>query len=85
MAQIFAGQRIGVRRHFVGRAVRHDFAAMLPGSGTEINQIIGAAHRLFVMLDNQNRVAEVTQRHQHFNQFRVVTLMQADARLVKDI
>ena len=85
MAQIFAGQRVRVRRDFGGRAVRHDFSAMFARRRAEINNIIRAAHGFFVMLDDENRVPQIPQRKQHVQEFRVVALMQADARLIKNI
>src|SRR5437764_1348998 len=45
----------------------------------------GGADRLLVMLDDDDRVAEVAQPLQRLQEARIVALMQPDRRLVEDI
>ena len=57
----------------------------LPAPGPEVDQVVGGADRLFIVLDDDHRVAEVAQPHQRREEPRVVALVQADARLVEDV
>ena len=52
---------------------------------TYIDKIIGGAHRVLVVFDNDKRVAQVAQFFQSVYQFFVVALVKSYARLVKDI
>ena len=47
--------------------------------------MVGGAHRLFVVLDDDHGVAEVAQLLERREQPRVVALMQPDRRLVEDV
>ena len=47
--------------------------------------MIGGAHRLLVVLDDDHGVAEVAQLLERGEQPRVVALVQADRRLVEDV
>ena len=58
---------------------------MLPGAGTDVDDPVGGAHRLLVMLDDDEGVADVAQPLQGVDQPRVVALVQTDARFVEDI
>ena len=49
------------------------------------NDVIGGAHRVLVVFDDQHRVAEVTQTLERHDQLVVVALMQADRGLVEDV
>ena len=46
---------------------------------------VGEANRIFVVLDDEERIAEVAQRSERIEQARVVPRMQADGRLVENI
>ena len=74
-AQVLPGNRRRVPHDFVDRAEGDDFAAMLPGPRTEIDDVIRGAHRLFVVLDDDHRVAEVAQLLERRQQARVVALV----------
>ena len=50
-----------------------------------VDDIIGAADRIFVMLDDQDTVADVAQMLERFDQSVIVALMQADRRFVQYI
>ena len=80
-----AGQRAG-RRHDLGRRALGDhLAAVLAGPGTHVDDVVGRAHRLFVVLDDDHGVAEVAQAQQGVDEAAVVALVQADAGLVEDV
>ena len=59
--------------------------AVLAGAGAEVDEVVGGAHRLLVVLDHDHRVAEVAQPLERRDQLRVVALVQADRGLVEDV
>ena len=63
----------------------HHVAAVLAGAGAHVDDVIGRAHRLLVVLDHEHRVAEVAQAQQRLDEPAVVALVQADAGLVEDV
>ena len=69
----------------VGRALRDDAAAVHAGARAEVDDVVGVTDRIFVVLDDDHRVAEVAQAIQRAQQPLVVALMQADRRLVEDV
>ena len=83
--QIRAGERLGIFEHLRGRASRDDLAAELARARAEVDQVVGLHHRLFVVLDDDHRVADVAQRLQRLEQLAVVALMKADRRLVQNV
>ena len=84
-AQVSPRDRLGVGPHFVDSSFSDDESAVLSGSRTEIDQVIGGLHRLLVMLDDDDSVAEVAQLTERVEQPGVVALVQTDRRLVEDV
>ena len=68
-----------------GSAGGDHLAAMDAGARAHIDEIIGAADRVLVMLDDDHGVAEIAQPFQRREQPVVVALMQADRRLVEHV
>ena len=58
---------------------------MLACAGSDVDQPVGGLHCLLIVLDDDDRVAEVTQPQQRVEQFLVVPLVQADRRLVEHV
>ena len=58
---------------------------MYAGSRTDVHDEIRGSHRLLIVLDDDQRVAEIAQSFQRVQQLCVVALMQPDRRLVEDI
>ena len=58
---------------------------MLARAGTDVDHPVGRADGVFVVLDDDQGVAEVSQSHEGLDQPVVVALMQADARLVEHV
>ena len=52
-------------RNFFGRSLRHDAAAPLAAFRPQIDDPIGLFHHVEVVLDNDNRVAEVGETVKH--------------------
>jgi hypothetical protein len=62
-----------------------DFAAVDAGAGAHVDDMVGGADRVLVMLDHEHGVAEAAQALERFEQAVVVLLVEADRRLVEDV
>ncbi|VAU68739.1 Uncharacterised protein [Klebsiella pneumoniae] len=51
----------------------------------DVDHVVRGADRIFVVLDHDYRVAEVTQVNQRAEQAFVVALVQADRRLIQHV
>ena len=58
---------------------------MLAGAGTDVDDPVGDADRVFIVLDHDQSVAEIAQAYERLDQAVVVALVQADRRLVEDV
>ena len=67
------------------RALRHDMTAVLARARAEVDEMIGGAHRLLVVLDHDHGVAEVAQPLERADQLGVVALVQSDRGLIEDV
>ena len=67
------------------RALRDDLAAVLARAGAHVDEPVGAAHHLLVVLDDEHGVAEVAQALERPDQAAVVALVEADRGLVEDV
>ena len=65
--------------------MRHQRAAMAARAGTKIDHVVGAADRLFIVLDHEHRVAEIAQLFERVQQAVVVAMVQSDRRLVEHV
>ena len=62
-----------------------DLASMLSSARPDVDEVIGHAHRVFVVLNHNHGVTEVTEPPQCVEQPPVVPLVQAHARFVEDV
>ena len=83
--EILAGERVRVRHDLGGRALGDDLAAMDAGARADVEDVVGGADRVLVVLDHDHRVAEVAQPLQRLEQPRIVALVQADRGLVQHV
>jgi hypothetical protein len=83
--QVLAGDALGVAHHFGRRADGDDLAAMDAGARSHVDQIVGRADRVLVVLDDDHRVAEVAETLERLQEARIVALVQPDRRLVQHI
>ncbi len=60
-------------------------AAVNAGARAQVDDIVGRENCFLVMLDDNHSVADIAQCLQRDEQALIVTLMQADRRLVQDI
>jgi len=71
--------------HLPRGALRDDPPAVLPRAGTHVDEIVGRAHRLLVVLDHDHSVSQVAQPLQRPDQLRVIALVQPDRGLIEDV
>ena len=72
--------------HHLGRgSLRDDLSAVLARAGAHVDEPVGGAHHLLVVLDDDHGVAEVAQALERPDQAAVVALVEADRRLVEDV
>src|SRR5690606_34721079 len=71
-AEVLTGDRFIDLSEVVDLARADDTAAMNPGARTDVDDPVGRAHHLFVVLDDDQRVAEVPQPLERSDQAGVV-------------
>jgi hypothetical protein len=82
---VLARERLRHRRDLVRGARRDDAAPGLARARAHVDQVVGRAHRLLVVLHDEHRVAQVAQPLERPDELAVVALVQADGRLVQDV
>ena len=80
-----ARDRLGRPLDLPRRALGDDLAAVQARAGPHVDEPVGAAHHLLVVLDDDDGVADVAEPLERVDQARVVALVQADRRLVEDV
>ena len=83
--EVVAGDGAGGVHDLLGRAAGHHLAAVDPGSGADIHDIVRCAHGVLVVLHHQQGVAQVPQPLESGQELVVVPLVEADGGLVQDI
>ena len=67
------------------RPLHDDSATMNSRAWAEINNMVGAAHRLFIMFDDYERISLLAQSRQGIKQSQIITRMQTDRRFIKHL
>src|SRR5205823_1056176 len=83
--QVLPGDRRLRLEQILDRAGHDDLAAVLARAGADVDDVIGDANRLLVVLDDDHGIAEVPQAHERLDQAPVVALVQADRWFVEHI
>ena len=83
--EVLAGHRVGVLVEVLDRAAVDDLAAVLAGAGADVDDPVGGADGVLVVLDDDQGVAEVLEPDQRLDEALVVALVEADRRLVEDV
>ena len=83
--EIFACDAVGASDDFVNRALCHNFTTVDACAGAYIYDIVRFTQGLFIVFNNDESVAKVTESFQGFKQFLIVSLVETYAGLVKDI
>ena len=84
-AEITAGKRRRRGHDLLRRAFGDDEASQASRARSKIENKIGVADGFFVVLDDENRVAQVAEFFQSLDEAIVVALVQADGRLVEHV
>ena len=83
--EVLPGDRVLLLEQVLQRARDDDLAAVLAGARTDVDDVVGDADRLLVVLDDDHRVAEVAQAQHRVDEALVVALVQPDRRLVEHV
>ena len=83
--QVFARQRVGAFRNGFDGALGHDSSPMDACAWTDVHEVVGQAHGVLVVLDDEERVAALFQAFEGIEQAVVVAGVEADAGLVEDV
>ena len=83
--KILPGDAFRMGDDVLNRAGGDDVSAANARPGAKIDDMVGGPHRVFVVLDDDHRVALVAEPGERFQQAVVVAGVQADRRLVKDV
>ena len=83
--EVGAGDRLLVGQQVLARAAVDDLAAVLAGARPDVDDPVGGADGVLVVLDDDQRVAQVAQPDQRLDQPAVVALVQPDRRLVQHV
>src|SRR5699024_9041405 len=62
-----------------------DRATVLTGTGADVDDEVGRIDRVLVVLDHEDRVAEVAEAQQRVDEAPVVTLVEPDRRFVENV
>src|SRR5690606_37668616 len=83
--EVFAGKAIARVENIGRRALGDDMATVNAGARTDVEDMVGGQNGILVVLDDDNRIAEIAQAAQGLEQAGIVALMQADRGLVEHI
>ena len=83
--QVPAGDRSLARQQVGQRARVHDVTTVLARTRTDVDDPVGRGDGVLVVLDDDERVAQVAQPGQGLDESAVVALVQTDARLVEHV
>ena len=83
--QVIAGDGMRAVHDVLHAAAGDHLAAVHARTGADVDDVVGGAHGVFVVFDNDEGIAEVAQVLQRPQQLFVVALVQADGRLVQNV
>ncbi len=79
------GNRLRVRLDLRKGSLRDYLAAVHAGTGSEVHDVVGPAHRLVVVLDDDERVALAAQGFERVEQTVVVARVQPDGGFIQHV
>ena len=83
--KVGAGERAGARHDFLRGTRAHDLATVLSRPGAHIDHEIRSADGVLVVLDHDDGIAQVAKALKRSDEPLVISLMQADRRLVQNV
>ncbi len=81
--EVSARKRVLVHKGLGVGALEHDLAAERARARADVDELIRATHHLLIVLDDQNRVAEIAEALEDRDEAVVVARMQPDGGLVQ--
>ena len=81
--EIFPGDRVGIPLHLGDSACGEQRPPNSPAPGPKIEQIVGRTNHIGIVLDNEDRIAQIAQLLENADQLRGVARMQANRGLVQ--
>ena len=84
-AEVLSRQAVGVGHHLRRRTGGHHLPAQLSGAGTDVDEPVGGAHGVLIVLHHDQGVAQIPEAAQRGQQLVVIPLVQADGRLIQNI
>ncbi len=85
VAEVAAGERLGMAADILDRALGNHLAAEASGPRAQIDHVVGRLDGFLVVLDDDDGVPQIPQPAQRGEQPLVVPLMQSDAGLIEDV
>ena len=83
--KIFASEAVFVCDNFIIGTCGYDFATTDTRPRAEVDNKISSPHGIFIMLDHDNGISKIAESLQAFDEPFVVSGMQSNAGLIKDI
>ena len=83
--EVLAGEALRGRITSSRPSRRHDVPAVDARARPEVDDVVGGAQGLLVVLDDDEGVADVAQVHERVDEPLVVALVEADGGLVEDV
>ena len=84
-SEVLAGDGRWIVHYLLGGAVGDEVAAVFSGARAEVEDVVGFADGVFVVLDDEDGVAEVAEVFEGVDEALVVALVEADGGLVEDV
>ena len=84
-AQVGTGDGFLTVHQILRRTGCHNMTTVLTGSRSDIHDKVRRTHCILVMLNDNQRVAEIPQTVQRTEQLVIIPLMQSDARLIQNV
>ena len=83
--EILAGEAVGAAQDILQGSLRDDLATVDARTRAQVDDMVGMADGILVVLDDDHRVAEITLPLERFQQPVVVALVEADRRFVEHV
>ena len=83
--QVVAGDGVRFGDHILQCPRDDDVAAVLTSSRTDVDDVVGSADRVLVVLDDDEGVAQIPQSDEGLDEALVVPLVETDRRFVEDV
>ncbi len=85
VAEISAGQRLGVIADVFERSLGNHLSTEAAGPGPQIDHVVRRLDGVLVVLHHDHRITQVSQPSERVEEPLVIPLVQADARLIEDV